>query len=126
VLNREAVHRTPSEQFRAGRTASLAVGPFNKKIGAWQRQAALLNGRIRSVHLRPEDLARARAEAGDLSHQIVKNLIELEDVVSELPANVQSNSRIEDTFRAMRQVMSGLRQSLATPPAAAKDHEEAR
>ena len=64
----------------------------------------------------------ARADAGGLTHQIVQQLLELEHTVAELPPDIQSSTRIDDTFRAMHQVMQGLRQSLVSKsPASAED-----
>jgi hypothetical protein len=92
----------------------MAVKPFNRRISGWQTEAVLLRARINSGYLKVEDRAAARAEAGGMAHQIVQELLELELVVADLPTDIRASSRIDDTFRAMRQVVHGLRGALVS------------
>lgn len=69
---------------------------------------------MHSRHLTAEDRAAARAEAGGLAHEIVRDMLELEQTVSGLSLDIVESSRVNDTFRAMQQVMQGLRGALVT------------
>jgi len=103
------------------RRADSVVGPVNREIAGWQGQAALLKARIQSSHLDASVRAAARVEAGGLTHRITQHLTSLERTVSQLPADVQASARIDDTFRAMHQVIHGLRRALVTSPQAGHD-----
>lgn len=114
MLDEPIRRRAPSEDLRVRRAAVAVVGPFNRKISEWQFEAAMLKARMISPHLRMEERQAARVHASSLSQDIAQQLSELEEAVAELPADVQSNTRIEDTFRALQQALSSLQRALAT------------
>jgi hypothetical protein len=113
-------HRASPDNVRRRRIAKDFVLPVNRKIGSWAEQAAFLKARINGPRLDLETRAAARAAAGGLTHNIVREMLEFEQHIQELPADIRSSGEIDDTYRAMQSVIRSLRQSLTSqepPPA---------
>lgn len=112
--------RASPESVRRRRMAREFVLPINRKIGSWAEQAAFLKARINGSRLDQEARAAVRAEAGGLTHDIVREMLEFEQDIRELPAEIRGSGEIEDTHRAMQSVIRGLRQSLVDSEARLK------
>jgi hypothetical protein len=112
MLIEERGHRASPDTVRRRRIAKDFVSPLNRKIGSWAEQAVFLRARINGRRIDVEARAAARAEAGGLTHSVVREMAKFEHELTHLPADIRKSSEIEDTYRAMQSVIRNLRQSL--------------
>ena len=112
MFTQESHRRASPDTVRRRRIAKDFVSPVNRKIGSWAEQAAFLKARINGQRADREAQASARAAAGGLTHNIVRAMLEFEQNIRDLPADIRSSGEIDDTYRAMQSVIRSLRQCL--------------
>ena len=93
--------RRPPEEYFIKRAARQAMSPINNKLSAWHNRVAQFAAMAERLRTHGRYEARYAADADSLAAAVTIEQERLADCISELPEEVQKDSQVRDTKRAL-------------------------